>query len=240
MKIKFLLITLLISFFGFAQFTVAKSDGTPINDGDIYTFGTTTYPDNSIEFVVTNPTAQDMDVVINVVSITNTDGSGMEICFGLCYSGITAHTFYPTDTPYHLTAGSSSEPNGNHILNSITNGALVLEYVLKFTQVDVNGVEFGTPVTITYRYDPSTASVSSESLIDYNLFPTIVKDNKLTIVSNNNLEVTIINLQGKTVKQSVITPNNQNIDLSNLKANVYFVLVADDKGNEDYKKIIIQ
>ncbi len=237
---KLILITiLLLSYLGFAQFTVATSDGAPINDGDVFTFNTTNYPHNSIEFVVTNPTNQDMDVVIFVESITNTNGSGMEICFGLCYSGVSTHTSYPTDSPYHLAANSSSEPYGNHILNNATNGSLVLEYVLKFTQVDGNGNQIGTPVTITYRYD-QTASVNDNTLNDVKVFPTIVKNKIINIDTNQDLSVSFVDIQGKTVKEIKATVGLNQVDVSALNTGNYFILLSNNEGKEYFKKIIIK
>lgn len=239
MKKLLLIATLLFSYIGFAQFTVATSAGTPINDGDVFTFNTTNYPDNSLEFVVTNTTNQDMDMVINVESITNTDGSGMEICFGLCYSGVTPHTSYPTDSPYHLAANSSSEPHGNHILNNATNGSMVLEYVLKFTQVDGSGNQIGTPVTITYKYD-QTASVNDNTLNNVKIFPTLVKNKILSIDTNQDLSVSIVDIQGKTVKETTTTVGLNQIDVSTLNSGNYFILLSNNEGKEDFKKIIIK
>jgi len=224
----------------FAQFTVATSDGDPINDGDLFTYSSTQYPNNSLEFVVTNTTNQDIDVVINVISITNTNGSGMEICFGLCYSGISAHTSYPTDTPYHLAANSSSEPHGNHILNNATNGSMVLEYVLKFTQVDGSGNEIGSPITITYRYDPNAASIRDVAKFDFSVYPTIIKDNILNLDTNLPLNINFADLQGKEVKQSTINSGKSTINLSDLNSGTYFLIATDNNGRESFKKIIIQ
>ena len=232
-------VLLLVSTYSFAQFTVAKSDGTPINDGDIFTFTSNSYPDASLEYVVTNTTNQPINVVIEVVSISNTNGSGMELCFGSCYSGVTAHTNYPTDTPYQLAANASSESNGNHFLNTASNGSNTIEYVFKFKQLDMNGNEIGNTVTITYRYDP-TAGVNDNFLTSFNLFPTIIKNNVLNIQTSENLDLTFVNIQGKTLKQTKVNTNTKSIDISNLNAGTYFVLIANKDGQEAYKKIILQ
>jgi len=239
MKFFNLIFALLISSVTFAQFTVAKSNGTPINDGDIITFNTNTYPEASLEYVVTNTTNQGIDVVIEPISISNTDGSAMELCFGSCYSGVSVHTVYPTDTPYHLDAGASSEQVGNHFLNTASNGSNVIEYVFKFKQVDNNGNEIGTPITFTYRYDP-TASVESNLATKFDLFPSIIKNKLLNVQTSEPLELTFVNLQSKTVKQIKVNTTTNNINIADLKSGVYFILVVNNKGQEAFKKIIVR
>jgi len=238
MKKISLILALLISTISFAQFTVAKSDGTPINDGDVFTFTTNTYPDANLEYVVTNTTNQPINIVIEVVSISNTDGSGMELCFGFCYSGISAHTEYPTDAPYQLAANASSEPHGNHFFNAASNGSNTLDYVFKFKQLDDNGNEIGNSVTITYRYAP-TASVNDDFLKTFNLYPTIIKNNTLNIQTSEKLDLNFINIQGKTLKQIKVDSNTKNIDVSNLNSGTFFILISNEKGEEAFKKIVI-
>ena len=239
MKKLFIISALLLVSLNFAQFTVAKSDGTPINDGDVFIFGTTTYPDNSLEFVVTNPTNQDMDIVIYVESITNTDGSGFELCFGNCYSGVSPRSYYPSDSPYHLAADSSSEPHGNHFLNTATNGNLIIEYVLKFTQVDNAGHQIGMPVTITYRYD-QTAAVKTNHLQGVKIFPTIVKNHRIRVDCTQDLSFKIIDFLGKTSQKGWLTNGLNQINLNNLKTGIYFLILKNNKGEKTYRKIIVQ
>ncbi len=239
MKKLFIISALLIASLNFAQFTVSKSDGTPINDGDVFIFGTTTYPDNSLEFVVTNPTNQDMDIVIYVESITNTDGSGFELCFGNCYSGVSPRSHYPSDSPYHLAANSSSEPHGNHFLNTATNGNLVLDYVLKFTQVDNAGHQIGTPVTITYRYD-QTAAIKMDVLPGVKIFPTLVKNHLITVDSQQDLSFRIIDFLGKTNQKGWLTKGKHQLKLNNLKSGIYFLIMKNREDKKTFRKIIVQ
>jgi hypothetical protein len=238
-KLKLFISLLLITTISYAQFTVAKSDGTPINDGDVFTYSTNTYPDSNLEFVVTNTTNQGIDVVIEVVSVDGTNGSGMEVCFGLCYSGIALSGVYPSP-PYHLDANASSEAHGNHFFNTASsNNGDVIEYVFKFKQVDTNGDQIGNSVTITYRYDVN-AAVNDYNNIDFSVYPSIVTSNALTIKTTDNLQVTFVDLQGKTVKQFKVDNSTNQVDISDLKSGTYFLLISNKIGKEEFVKIIKQ
>jgi hypothetical protein len=238
-KLQLLILLFFITSFIHAQFNLSKIDGTPINDGDVFTFNTNQYPDANLEFAIENTTNQDIGVVIEVVSISNTNGSGMELCFGLCYAGITVNTVYPTDGPRNIPANSTIS-NGNHFLNTASspNGE-VLEYVFKFKQVDANGNQVGDSVTITYRYDPNAAGVENyNSGIDYSIYPSVITNNNLNIRTTKNLTMTVLDLQGKTIKQVEIKPSTDRINVSYLNPGIYFLLISDEQGKKELLKII--
>ncbi len=236
---------LLFTVLGFSQFTVEKvSDGAFINDGDVFTFNSTVLADSSFEFVVRNTSDHEIDVVIYVESITNTSGRDMELCFGVCYSGIALGVSYPNTNPtaYHLPVGGQSEPHGNHMYNQSLGDDTTqpVEYVFKFHEVDASGAEIGTPVTMTYRYD-ATANVTDFSNFDWNIYPTLVHDNILHVTTSEELSVSIVDYLGRTVKSfSKVNANDNEINLQGLEKGIYFVIAENSINEKSTKRIILK
>ena len=140
-----------------AQFTVEDHDGNPIVDGDLVSYGVTTYPEASLDFFVNNTSAtDDINMKIEFVSALNADGSQMELCFGLCYTGIIIGQVYPPGNEVITITPGGQTLAGNHMYNADPgDGTHIIEYVFRFYQVDGSGNEIGTPMSMTYRYDPA-------------------------------------------------------------------------------------
>ena len=99
-KMKKNLLLLSLMFVGIfsmnAQFTVEDSEGNPIVDGEVVAYNVYTYPEASLDFFVNNTSGtDDIYTKIEFVSAVNADGSLMELCYGLCYTGITIGNSYP-------------------------------------------------------------------------------------------------------------------------------------------------
>lgn len=238
MKKIFFTLIILLSITTYSQFTLATDDGTPINDNDVFTFNSIAYPYANLEFVVTNTAGNAIDVVITVETVTNTNGSLMELCFGLCYTGIVQGNSYP-DTPYHLEAGASSEPHGNHFLNT-ADGSQVITYLFRFHEVDGSGNEIGTPLRVTYTYDPNAAVVGDFNQVNFDVFPTLVNNGLIKINTNEDLILTFIDSLGRIVKQENISANTNALDISDLNSQIYYIKAQNNQGLKTIKKIIVK
>lgn len=223
-----------------AQFTVRDSDNNAIVDGDVVTYNQLTYPEASLDFFVKNESATDnIYMKIEFVSATNADGSMMELCFGLCYTGITIGNIYPPNADFIEIAPGEETLQGNHMYNSDPgNGNDVIEYVFRFFQIDTNGDEIGDDLTMTYAYDPNL-SVGDFNTIDASIVSTVVT-NEMQIDTRENLTVVVYDIQGKQVKQQAIETGRQTVDMSGLSANMYVVQLTNEKGASTTTKVIVR
>ena len=141
-----------------AQFSLSKTDGTPLTDGEIVGFSATY---EELKFHVTNTGTSDINVKIKCTGLTNTDGSNFFFCIGgYCFNDIILGTTYPlvSQSALGVTIGPGDNQGDfdsfrNH--NAGDGTSYPMDFEVKFFEVDNSGVEIGTPITITYRYDPA-------------------------------------------------------------------------------------
>ena len=218
-----------------AQFTVETVQGDPISDGDVFTYGEV---EASLEFFVYNTASEDINMKIEFVNATNADGSQMEICFGLCYTSVNIGQTYPS-TPVIIAPGEHQATTGDHFLNRDEgNGTDVITYEFRFYQLDDSGHETGESLTVYYVYD-ATLAVNEASKLDMNLYPTVA-DNQLTIENGEPLEMGIYNLQGKLVKHAELPVGQNEIQVSDLAAQMYLVRFTNELGAVEPEKIVVR
>ena len=82
--------------------------------------------------------------------------------------------------------------------------------------------------------------MNENALNNVKIFPTVVKNKILNIDTNQVLSVSIVDIQGKTVKEATTTVGLNQVDVSTLNSGNYFVLLSNNEGKEDFKKIIIK
>jgi hypothetical protein len=224
-----------------AQFTVEDDQGNPIEDGDVVTFNVTTYPEASLDFFVNNTSAtDDIYTKIEFVSAVNADGSMMELCYGLCYTGITIGNSYPPNNEYVEIAPGGQTGPGNHFYNSDPgNGTDIIEYVFRFYQVDQSGMnEIGDELTMTYRYDP-LLGIDDVEEINLEIASTLITD-KLVVETIEDLELKVIDLQGRIVKQQRLNAGHQEIAMNDLRSQIYLVQFTNVEGQTRIKKIVVR
>ena len=77
-------------------FSLETIDGVEIEDNEVFEFSDITYDEASMGFYVRNDSSEDINVKVEVTSMSGTDGSLMELCFGNCYNGIALNQSYPS------------------------------------------------------------------------------------------------------------------------------------------------
>ena len=144
---------LFISFF--RSWTLILSIKTFI-DNQLLEFSTVEYPDASLSFNVRNTSSETIGMRIEVESISGTDGSMMELCFGECYFGVSSGTSYPTSPSMpnvNIEASQTQPSSGDHFFNmDAGDGNTPVEYVFKFYLADENGIQDGNSLRLRYRY----------------------------------------------------------------------------------------
>lgn len=220
-----------------AQFSVETHDGDPIVDGQTVFFNVTTYPEASLDFYVFNDSATEINMKVEFVSATNTDGSGMEICFGECYTGTSPGTSYPIGDVVVIQPGTTQTSNGDHFYNSDPgNGSDALEYEFRFYQVDGGGNQIGDDLSFTYVYDP-LLSVGDANALEAAIYPTVTNSD-VTVEVKESVAVTVYDVQGRLVKQTSLEAGRQTLSLADLRSNIYLVQLVDNNGRKKTVKVV--
>lgn len=241
MKIKLILFfAILCGFLSTAQISVSRVGGGLINDGDIVSFSSNTYPSASLEFHVSNASSTPTKVKIRVMSITNADGSMMELCFGIvCLSSVHEGSAYPS-TPVTIPA-NSTENNFNHFFSSDPGDGTnyPIDYVFKFYQVDDSGIEIGNAITFTYRYTGGTLNTNSFEALSakgLNLKSTLI-NNQIEYSASSNGTIELYDLSGKIIQSTYVNSGDGAIGAENLSNGLYILSFTNAENKKASIKI---
>ena len=237
---KLIVLISFFSAFGFSQMTLKKLDGTPINNGDVFTFNSTSDPDNYLGVKVYNSSLVDeMNYKAKIISMTNTNGNDVQLCLGnVCVPSVIQGNSYPPNFPANVDANGE---NGDfdHFLNMNpgTNPNAIVSYVLKYYQLNSSGQEIGNSVTFTYRYSSNLSNNKFEQNANVNLYPN-PSSGILKINTENTVNLSVIDVLGKMVYSNNQADKNTNIDLSNLQKGIYLVKISGENTNTTEKLIL--
>ena len=245
MKKTLLILSLtLFTFISHAQFEIRNyDDDSIVTDGETLSFSDTGcgYTDScNWRFKVTNTSATEtLNMRIYVDNMVNSDGSNVQLCFsGTCLNSVSLGTGYPTSTPASIAPGASTGP-GNYFWNQNPVGtSTVMEWTLRFQALDGSGTPTGTPLSVTYRFDPNL-SIEEQDLNTVEIFPTQVK-NELTVSSNKDLTAEFYDILGKKVKQVNILAGGSQVDVSDLSSQLYIIRFISEEGNISTQKIVVE
>ncbi len=221
-----------------AQFTMV-ANGAEVNDNDIFTFAAN---EQELSVKITNNSDISQQYVFEVMELTNTDGSGFQICISSCYMDIAVGDVYPprNEAPLTLDSGATTADNLIHFLNTNAGDGTnyPMDYVFRLYEVDADGEMLGTPLNFTYRYDPTISG------IDDNTIPG-VKVSQLwdehSIIINAPVTLTsaaVFDVQGRLVINQALDSNSCELNLSRLNGQVFVLVCTDDKGNTFTQKVI--
>ena len=138
-------------------YQVEDLEGNVFADNETIDFSTVVYETASLNFKVRNTSSETIAMRIEVESMSGTDGSLMELCFGECYFGVTTGTSYPTNPSspnVNIEPGQTQASSGDHFFNADEgDGNTAVEYTFKFYLADETGNQDGTAFRIKYRYN---------------------------------------------------------------------------------------
>ena len=245
MKLKLLFLTIVGSIaIANAQYTVRDINGDELTNGQVLDFAEYGYGTSAnYEFFVTNDNpSETIYTRIEFVDAVNATGEFFELCYAQqCYTNLSVGFTIP-DAPQVFPIGvGETTGEGNHFLNADPgNGTDILEYVFAFHQYEADGVtEIGTPLTFTYRYDPSLIGVNENSKVNLTIQSTVVS-NEMVLNVNEPVSMLVYNLQGSVVKQARFETGLQTVNMSDLSAQTYIVKFNNEKGATQTKKIVVQ
>lgn len=246
MKIKLLLLSLIGAVtIANAQYTVRDDQGNVLHDGDVVEFGSTLYPDAEYAFFVTNDnTTETIFSRIEYISQENAlDPNFEQLCYGVqCYFEIPLGTTVPpASEDAAIIFPEETTGIGNHLYsNDPGNGVDNVNFVFTFKQYDgpQSTVEIGTPLTFTYRYNP-TLGTGEVKKVNLSIQSTVVSD-QLVINASEPVNFKMFDVQGRLVKQAKFEAGNRIINVSDLNSQTYIVQFENNNGARKTSKILVK
>ena len=249
MKIKILLYSilffcsLLLNSQNEFAFIIESDDGELVQNNQVLEFNSVQYPNASYIFFVRNLTSEAINVRAEVLSISGTDGSMMEFCFGECYFGVDLNTPYPLNSFITIEPGETQTSVGDHFFNQDPgDGTNPVSFQFRFYMVDNDGnevmsiPELMTDYFVTYQYQAQSFSIDenfSENLV-------IFLDQKiLTISTSLEYVISLFDISGKNILTYQLNEGVNSIDVSNIADGIYVLRVNDDLNRSDYRKILL-
>ena len=223
-------------------FSLETTDGIVIDDNEVLEFSEITYPDASFDFYVRNDSSEDINVKVEVTSMSGTDGSLMELCFGECYNGISANQSYPSNSFVTIAPNDTQASSGDHFFNEDPgDGSTPVEYTFRFYMVDQDGnevvsqAELMTEVHVGYYYS-STLSIDDFDQIN----ATFSHSNGiLKIHSEKQYQLNIYDIRGSLIIEKDIQIGDNYINSSIIPNHMYLLNFIEENGTSIFKKIIL-
>ncbi|MCT2562702.1 T9SS type A sorting domain-containing protein [Chryseobacterium herbae] len=241
----FLLLGVFTPCFSQAQLALVKENGASISNGQIFTYNTTNESSATLYYKIKNTSSSAVNVRIKILSIQNGTGSGFQFCYlNTCLPSVALNAVYPSNsnTPITINGNSETPASGYNMWNSNTgSGTFPIDYTVKFYLVDDFNNEYGTPVTIVYRYDPNAMLATDEAGKKQKQFAsvssTLFKSN-ISIISKENITYRISNMEGRIVLQGNLKKGDEAIDTSTMNTGTYIISLQNDHGKLISEKII--
>jgi len=245
-KIYLFLALFLTNIFAYCQivyaFSLETTDGVEIEDNEILEFSEITYPEASLGFYVRNDSSEDINVKVELTSMSGTDGSSMELCFGECYNGVALNQPYPSESFVTIQPNQTQVSSGDHFFNQDAgDGNNPVEYTFRFYMVDQAGNEIAsqaelmTEVYVGYYYS------STLSMDDFNQIEGVIShsNGRLKIHSEKQYQLNIYNVRGSLILEKEIKIGDNYINLSMISNHLYLLNFIEENGNLISKKIIL-
>ena len=223
-------------------FSLETIDGVEIEDNEVFEFSDITYDEASMGFYVRNDTSEDINVKVEVTSMSGTDGSLMELCFGNCYNGIALNQSYPSNSFVTIAPNDTQASSGDHFFNEDPgDGSTPVEYTFRFYMVDGDGnevvsiPELMTQVNVGYYYS-STLSVDDFDQINATLSHS---NGILKIHSEKQYQLNIYDIRGSLIIEKDIQIGDNYINSSIIPNHMYLLNFIEENGTSIFKKIIL-
>lgn len=241
MKFKYLFMALaFVAFSANAQFTFQAENGDVYEDGDVYTTNSLVFTESSLDYRLYNTTSSEIFVKAEIMSVVGNSGADYEFCLGLCYVGVTqGQIFPPNGAPFAIDANGDIG-TGNHIWygSSTVDPATITELTVRYFQTTEDGnTQIGDDLTFIYKYDPDALGLNEVTALDFDITSTVISDN-LEIRVAEDMQVTIFDLRGRTVKNEMINAGLQRINMSDLAAQAYIVQLKNNNNVSQTTRVI--
>lgn len=242
MKNYTLLLTLfLLSFFSMqAQFTV-KTEGEPIEDGQVFQFGSNEFPESNLEYDLINDASTEKGFQIKIINIENTSGDNFEVCLSYCYNFIEEGVAYPEGEKVMIPGGESLDATGVHAAYTgpadVDGGVATMEF--QFQQYSADG-ELENTLNVVYEYGPNLSITDEDQDLGVTLNSTQISNGALQIENTQSVEMQMFSLLGKQVASQNFENGSNTYNVSNLSSGVYLLRFQNEQGQTKTQKVVIE
>jgi hypothetical protein len=214
-----------------AQFNFRKSDGTPINNGDIISFGATSIP---LNFRITNTSNQPIDVKFKCIGLINATGILFQLCYGgSCYDNVNLNEVYPNYENI-LEPGASNPSQGDYLINYNAGNGSVMDYQFSVYALgnEANAINF------TYRFDPQLGVNDSASDWKGIQLQNTIISSTILFKAEQNGKVELVNINGQKVFSNQFKAGENQINLSSVSSGIYFATFTNSENKSAQFKLI--
>ena len=237
MKKIIIVIALFCSSLSFSQMTMKKMDGTPILNGDVFTYtslGNSDFLSSDPAYLglkIYNSSANPINVKMKLISMTNADGNNLQFCIDpVCVGTISVGSSYPSSQNSVIPANGENGNFDHFINNNPGNGTSNVEYVLKFYMVNAFGGEIGTSITFTYRYSPNL-SVATNDLANAGIsVKSTLVNSQVEFDATSNGSAELYDINGRMVSTVNYVSGYNSVAVSNLNSAVYILNFTTEEG----------
>jgi hypothetical protein len=234
------LLSVLLSSFLNAQYTVNKIDGTAFVNNEIIEFTTSNSSAAELKFVVNNTGTENLDFRIRCMNLVNNTGFNFQLCFGYdCFSSVSIGVIYP-DYQVIVNAGENRTGLGDNLKNfNPGDGAnYPMDYSFRFFTKNLAGTVVGENLNITYRYQGPLSIEKRDklNLMGIKVLNTVVNE-FVGLEIQKSANYYLVNLQGQRISSGILT-NNTNLDMSSLQSGIYLLNFSNEEGLSDTIKIV--
>ena len=220
-----------------AQFSMTTIDDQPIENGQTFTFNTTTEEDAKLGYIVHNESDALILMKAEVIELIGSDGSEFELCFGgSCYYSINQGLIMP-QSPVAIQPGGI-QGMFDHMWNKNTSSPY-MSAKIKFFMIDTFGAEVGEPLIVNYIYNENLGVQDIEQAVKSQVQNTIIKD-VLMLDLHENSTINIYSVSGKLIKATKANQGKLNLNLSNLNKGQYIVVVNSASGKTASTKVLVK
>ena len=159
---------------------------------------------------------------------------GFDLLNGACYDADAVSASNPWTAPdqFEFSAGGQGILYTYHKTEGNEGSAQYRYYVVE------DGVRLDS-VDVIFNY---FLGIENETPANFSVYPNPVNDVLNVNASNidNNSNITVYDITGKTVATSVLVNGKNQLNLKNLNAGVYFYTIRNNKAVIETKKLIVQ
>jgi len=224
-------------------FVIESEDGEILDNNEVLEFNSIQYPNASYTFFVRNLTSESINVRAEVLSVSGTDGSMMEFCFGECYFGLDLNTPYPINSYVSIEPGETQTSIGDHFFNQDPgDGINPVSFQFRFYMVDNDGnevisiPELMTDYFVTYQYQAQSFSLYENFSENLQIF---LDQKILSIISQSDHTISLFDISGKKIITTQLSEGINSIDVSNITNGIYILKFIDNFNRSDYRKILL-
>lgn len=227
-----------------AQFSVYTNIGY-ITDRDILETQSTEQSSAELFFEIKNETDAPLDLRLKVISIDNTDGKNISLCFaGDCQNNIYKNAVYPARKEFvTVPAGDVIAYDQNKIWNKNEAGINKGEditLIFEIQEIERSTLYVKNALQFTYQYKPVKPKVISAKEVNVSIQNTLIKGGKLILDTREPVSIQIYNLIGRQVKNLNLETGLNTIDISDLSAQIYLVRLQNRTGLTKTRKIVVE